>query len=80
MSHNRNCAFHWKTGEPSIFLKGPGFAALSTGKTMSEVASTIVKRKTAETGRNPGTIRGISRAEKVLANRWGGTVSKARPA
>jgi hypothetical protein len=52
-------AFYWNTGEPSIFL-ADGDAA-----TRSRRASEAVDRKTAKTGRNPGSIAGISKADRA---------------
>lgn len=62
--------FNWNTGEPSIFL-ADGDAA-----TRSRRASEAVDRKTAATGVNPGTLRGISKADRA-ANRERGWARKS---
>ena len=59
MTASRNSAFYWNTGEPSIFL-ADGNAA-----TRSRRASEAVDRKTLATGKNPGSITGISKAERA---------------
>jgi hypothetical protein len=62
---------------PSIFATDRNFKALNGGKTKSQVASETVDRLTRENGgRSPGEIRGISREEKILGNRWGSPYSK----
>ena len=58
MTASRMSAFYWNTGQPSIFLQD-GDAA-----TRSRRASEAVDRKTAKTGRNPGSIAGISKADR----------------
>ena len=55
MTASRMSAFYWNTGEPSIFLRD-GDAA-----TRSRRASQAVDRKTAATGKNPGTLTGLGR-------------------
>lgn len=55
MTASRMSAFYWNTGEPSIFLRD-GDAA-----TRSRRASEAVDRKTAATGKNPGTLTGLGR-------------------
>ena len=58
MTASRMSAFFGDTGEPSI---------LSDDKSVqhSRAASAKVAKKTAETGVNPGTIRGIARADRL---------------
>lgn len=51
--------FNWRNGQPSVMLP-EGDAA-----TRSRRASEAVDRKTAATGVNPGTIRGISKADRA---------------
>ena len=70
MTASRMSAFYWNTGEPSIFL-ADGDAA-----TRSRRASEAVDRKTAKTGVNPGTLRGISKADRA-ANRERGWARKS---
>lgn len=59
--------FDWK-GKPSIFADDLGMKVRTTdGKSMSQVRSETIARKTKATGRNPGTIKGLSkRADKAL--------------
>lgn len=53
--------FRWKENpRPSIFAGDSNFTGNKKGKTQSQVASEVVDRVTAQTGRNPGSIRGIS--------------------
>jgi hypothetical protein len=56
--------FLWDTGEPTIFRE-PQFTGTKKrpGKTISQINSETVARITRETGRNPGTITGISRKQ-----------------
>lgn len=51
--------FNWRNGQPSVMLP----AGDSLGR--SKRASDAVARKTAATGKNPGTIRGISKADRA---------------
>ena len=54
-------AFRWKDNpRPSIFCGDGAFAARADGKTASQSASESVDRITRETGRNPGSVFGIS--------------------
>lgn len=55
MAASRMSAFYWNTGEPSIFL------ADGDSATRSRRASQAVDRKTAATGKNPGTLHGLGR-------------------
>ena len=56
--------FEWaKNPRPSIFLGQPGFPP--DGKTRSQQASEAVDRRTAATGRNPGTVAGLRRADRL---------------
>jgi hypothetical protein len=61
-------AFNWRTGTPSIFASDARFTTLSSGKSRQQTTTEAVERKTKKTGRNPGTIRGISRADKAKAS------------
>lgn len=78
MKHNERAAFHWDTGEPSIFASDPHFrAASTTGKSLSATASDAVSRHVAATGRSPGSINGLSNRgddliEQGLARRIAG--------
>jgi hypothetical protein len=56
------------TAGDSIFAGDPVFRPLKSGKTMSQTTTETVERITRETGKNPGTQRGIARREK-LTNR-----------
>lgn len=53
-------AFNWQTGRPSIFSLDKAFTGTKAGKTMSQVVSESVVSQTKRTGRNPGTIAGLS--------------------
>lgn len=70
MTASRMSAFYWNTGEPSIFC-ADGDAA-----TRSRRASEAVDRKTLATGKNPGSITGISKADRA-ANRERGWARKS---
>ena len=70
MTASRMSAFYWNTGEPSIFLADGDAAA------RSRRASEAVDRKTAATGKNPGSITGISKADRA-ANRERGWARKS---
>lgn len=59
MTASRMSAFYWNTGQPSIFLQD-GDAA-----TRSRRASEAVDRKTLATGKNPGSITGIRKADRA---------------
>lgn len=52
-------AFDWK-GAPSIFSRSLSFTATASGRTRSETVSESIARKAKRTGRNPGTITGLS--------------------
>ncbi len=53
-------AFAWK-GSPSIFSTDKTLKPTKVdGKTMSQVATEKAAKRLAETGRNPGTIAGLS--------------------
>ena len=61
-----NNPFCWKSNpQPSIFSDDPHFTPRSNGLTVSQTSSVTssktVAKKTAETGRNPGTIEGLGR-------------------
>jgi hypothetical protein len=51
--------FLWR-GEPSSFTETAFTGYRTTGKTKSQTMAEVVERKTAATGRNPGTIQGLS--------------------
>lgn len=55
-------AFHWASDpRPSIFLADQAVTkGASTGLTMSQIQSASVDRITKETGRNPGSLKGMS--------------------
>lgn len=56
-----NCPFHWhENPRPSVFATDSKFVGYSTGKTASQTMSEATDRKTAATGRNPGTVYGMS--------------------
>lgn len=52
-------AFDWK-GTPSTFQGDRTFAPCKDGLTLSETAARMVRRRTAATGVNPGSIPGLS--------------------
>lgn len=57
-------AFHWNTGEPSIFAKDPAF---SRDAKTSQNATEAVEKQRAE-GRDNSTIQGISpKADELVA-------------
>jgi hypothetical protein len=61
MTASRMSAFYWNTGEPSIFMADRAFTGNAlNGKTASQVSSEVVARLTLETGKNPGSIPGLS--------------------
>jgi hypothetical protein len=55
-------AFNWRNNpRPSIFSSDSRFTAgAKSGKAMTQIASESVVKITAKTGRNPGSIRGLS--------------------
>ena len=78
MSHNAASAFHWNDGTPSIFATDSRFIPLGEQKrSASEAATSANDAYRKEHGKCRGTVTGISRSEKILANKWGGSVSKA---
>jgi hypothetical protein len=71
-------SFTWNDGEPSIFATDRTARGVKGGKSYTQVASEAVARKTKRTGKNPGTIAGLSKAaDAVLADRFGGVYLKA---
>lgn len=69
--------FEWaKNPRPSIFLGQPGFPPAGD-LTNSQKASAAVDRITARTGKNPGTLTGISNASRSqpIPDAW---LNKAR--
>lgn len=62
MTASRNSAFFWyERREPSIFATDSAFTGCKkTGKTHSQSASEAVDRYVEKTGKNPGSISGIS--------------------
>lgn len=63
----RSC-FFWR-GQPSIFADDPAFKPTVSGRTQSQASSKVatanVERITKTTGRNPGTLAGIARKERL---------------
>jgi hypothetical protein len=62
-------AFNWRNNpRPSIFSSDSRFTAgAKSGKAMTQIASESVVKITARTGRNPGTIKGLSDvADKLI--------------
>lgn len=59
--------FDWK-GKPSIFANDLAVKVRTAdGKSMSQVRSETIARKTKAMGRSPGTIKGLSKkADKAL--------------
>lgn len=71
-------SFNWDDGEPSIFATDSRFIPLGEQKrSASEAATSANDAYRAANGKCRGTMTGISRSEKILANKWGGSVSKA---
>lgn len=63
-------AFHWNTGEPSIFSRDPVFTAgAKTGISKSISSTQAVERRTKELGYSPGSMHGITRAEQLATPR-----------
>ena len=62
--------FNWRNGQPSVML--PEGDSLGRSKR----ASDAVARKTLATGKNPGSITGISKADRA-ANRERGWARKS---
>lgn len=62
--------FEWaKNPRPSIFAGDAAFIARSNGLTHSQTSSVVssatVEKVTAKTGRNPGTVHGLRRADRL---------------
>lgn len=64
MPASRSSPFHWQ-GTPSIFSADHHFTAKPSGKTLSQNASDLVAKRTAERGVSPGFVCGITRAERI---------------
>jgi hypothetical protein len=61
MTASRMSAFYWNTGESTVFAQDSRFTGnRKNGKTASQVSSETVARLTEETGKNPGSIAGLS--------------------
>ena len=60
--------FNWQ-GQPSIVADDPDFRATRSGLTQAQACSAagsgVVKRHIERTGRSPGTIPGLLRAERL---------------
>jgi hypothetical protein len=54
--------FNWKTGAPSVLANERGNMATSNGLSLSQRSSLAITRREKATGRNPGTIAGLSPA------------------
>lgn len=69
MTASRRSAFYWRTGEPSIFATDSAFTPTITGAThqqnSSQAAQRYITAEVKRTGRNPGTLTGITRAERL---------------
>lgn len=80
MIKSRNNAFTaWMDGAPSIFTTRV-FQANSSGKSTGQAATEAVEAYRKANGACMGTMKNISKAaDKVLADRWGGAHSKAKP-
>jgi hypothetical protein len=61
-------AFNWRNNQrPSIFVTDPVFTiGARMGKTLSHTSSEAVQRFTEKTGRNHGSIRGLSARGNLL--------------
>ncbi len=62
--------FQWaKNPRPSIFTSDTAFVARANGLTHSQTSSVVssatVEKVTAKTGRNPGTVHGLRRADRL---------------
>lgn len=67
---SRMSAFHWRENpRPSIFAEDRAFTPTVTGAThqqnSSQVAQRYITAEVKRTGRNPGTLTGITRAERL---------------
>jgi hypothetical protein len=60
-------AFYWNTGEPTQFSLDKHFTGTAKdGRTRSQVSAEAVERITQATGRNPGSISGLSAVGDAL--------------
>jgi hypothetical protein len=62
-------AFNWRNNpRPSIFSSDSRFTAgAKSGKAMTQIASQSVVKITARTGKNPGSIKGLSgKGDKLI--------------
>ena len=62
--------WNWRENKtPAIFARDPYFRPTVTGLTRSETTSVVatrtIDRTVKRTGVNPGTLRGITRAERL---------------
>lgn len=64
--------FCWDNGIPSIFANDPAFLANKNGLTRTAQQTVVVERIAQKTGRNPGTMTGLSPvADALLARQVG---------
>jgi hypothetical protein len=68
--------FLWR-GEPSSFTETAFTGYRTSGKTKSQTMAEVVERKTAATGRNPGTIANLG-ARTVARVGFTNTARKGR--
>ena len=68
--------FNWNDGQASQIGQQRGIKATKSGKTREQIASEAVQALR-DQGKDPGTVRGLSKPERVLAHRHGGNYSKA---
>lgn len=52
-------AFHWNTGEPSVFAKDPYFQAKGNSGLSSGQIASITREKAESDGRDVATVHGI---------------------
>lgn len=65
MATDPRSPFCWRDApRPSIFADDVRFLANKSGKSASQTAVESVAKVVKATGKNPGTIKGISRAER----------------
>lgn len=64
--------FDWNTGQPSVLVSDRAARGVKGGKSYAQQATEIVRRKEKRTGRNPGTVYGISdKADEAIHPRRG---------
>jgi hypothetical protein len=66
-------AFNWNDGTPSIFAGDRAARGTKNGESWSHVATKAVKTKEKATGKNPGTVYGISKAADAAIHPRRGT-------